>query len=57
MAAFTMGISALDYSDTDATYNTNGLTFKLYREHFGTIPVEVTGNSPQPAPKWPIGGD
>jgi alpha-N-arabinofuranosidase len=30
---------------------------KLYREHFGTIPVEVTGNSPQAAPKWPIGGD
>jgi alpha-N-arabinofuranosidase len=57
MAAFTMGISALDYSGTDATYNTNGLTLKLYREHFGTIPVEVTGNSPQAAPKWPIGGD
>jgi alpha-N-arabinofuranosidase len=57
MSAFTQGVSTLDYSKTDATYNTTGLMFKLYKEHFGTIPVEVTGNSPQPAPKWPIGGD
>lgn len=52
MSAFTMGISTLDYSQTAATLNTNGLLFKLYGEHFGEgcIPVALTGNSPQPVP-------
>jgi alpha-N-arabinofuranosidase len=57
MAAFTFATSTLDFNATDATYNTTGLMFKLYREHYGTLPVEVAGNSPQPAPKWPVGGD
>jgi alpha-N-arabinofuranosidase len=29
----------------------------MYRKHFGTIPLEISGSSPQPAPKWPAGGD
>jgi alpha-N-arabinofuranosidase len=31
--------------------------FKLYGEHFGarTIPLAIEGNSPQPAPKYPVG--
>jgi alpha-N-arabinofuranosidase len=57
MSAFTFGISCLDFSARDAIYNSHGVLFKFYREHFGTLPVEVTGNSPQPPPKWPIGGD
>jgi alpha-N-arabinofuranosidase len=57
MSAFTMGTSTLDSSETDAVYNSTGLTFKLYRDHFGTIPVAVSGNSPQPAPKFPVSGD
>jgi alpha-L-arabinofuranosidase len=57
MAAFTFATSTLDFNATEATYNTTGLMFKLYREHYGTLPVEITGNSPQPAPKWPVGGD
>jgi alpha-L-arabinofuranosidase len=57
MAAFTFATSALDYNATDATFNTTGLMFRLYRKHYGTLPIEVTGNSPQPAPKWPVGGD
>jgi alpha-L-arabinofuranosidase len=57
MSAFTFGPSCLDYNPTDAAYNTTGLMFKFYREHFGTLPVTVTGNSPQPEPKWPVGGD
>jgi alpha-N-arabinofuranosidase len=57
MSAFTMGLSTLDLSATDSTFNTNGLMFKIYRDHFGTLPVEVSGNSPQPAPKWPVGGE
>jgi alpha-N-arabinofuranosidase len=57
IAAFTMGTSTLDITPTDATLNSTGLTFKLYRDHFGTLPVAVRGNSPQPLPKWPVGGD
>ncbi len=52
MTAFTMGISTLDFNQTAATLNTNGLLFKLYGEHLGagSVPVALTGNSPQPAP-------
>jgi alpha-N-arabinofuranosidase len=57
MSAFTMGISTLDFNQTASTLNTNGLLFKLYGDHFGSIPVAVSGNSPQPAPKYPPGGD
>ena len=58
MSAHTMGVSTLDYNRTAAVFNTTGLLFKLYGEHFfGSIPVALSGNSPQPAPKYPIGGD
>jgi alpha-L-arabinofuranosidase len=59
MSAHTMGVSTLDYTPTAATMNTTGLVFKLYGNHFvpGSIPVTLTGNSPQPAPQYPIGGD
>ncbi len=58
MAAHTMGTSTLDISPTASVLNTLGLTFKLYGDHFvGSIPVAVSGKSPQPAPKYPIGGD
>jgi alpha-N-arabinofuranosidase len=33
------------------------MLFKMYRDHFGVIPVEVTGDSPQPKPTFPAGGD
>ncbi len=58
MSAHTMGVSTLDYNPVAATMNTTGLLFKLYGEHFvGSIPVALTGSSPQPAPKYPPGGD
>jgi alpha-N-arabinofuranosidase len=59
MSAHTMGVSTLDYTPTTATLNTTGLMFKLYGAHFvaGSIPVALTGNSPQPAPQYPVGGD
>jgi alpha-N-arabinofuranosidase len=57
MSAFTFGISCLDFNSTEAIYNSTGRLFKFYREHLGTLPVQVTGNSPQPAPMWPVGGD
>ncbi|HEU5350858.1 MAG TPA: alpha-N-arabinofuranosidase [Terracidiphilus sp.] len=59
MSARTMGVSTLDYTPTAAVFNTTGLVYKLYGEGFvpGSIPVALTGNSPQPAPQYPIGGD
>ena len=57
MSAFTMGVSTLEYNATEAAYNTNGLLFKLYGDHLGSIPVALSGNSPQPAPKYAIAGD
>jgi alpha-L-arabinofuranosidase len=57
MAAFTMGTSTLDSNATGATLNPIGLLFKLYRDHLGELPVEVSGNSPVPAPRWPAAPD
>lgn len=48
MSAHTMGTSTLDITPTASTLNTIGLTFKLYHQFVGTIPVAVTGSSPQP---------
>jgi len=57
MAAYTMSVSTIDYNATAATYNSRGLLYKTYREHLGTLPVGISGNSPQPAPKYPPYGD
>jgi len=57
-SAHTMGVSTLDYNRTAATMNTTGLLFKMYGDRFlGSIPVALSGNSPQPAPQYPVGGD
>jgi len=53
MAAYTMAVSTLSYNATDAVYNSRGLLYKMYRDHLGTLPVAVFGNSPQPVPKYP----
>jgi alpha-N-arabinofuranosidase len=57
MAAYTMAVSTLDFNSSGAVYNSRGVLYKLYRDHFGTLPVAVSGNSPQPAPKYPPYGD
>jgi len=57
MAAYTFATSCIEWNATDATFNAAGLLFKLYRDHFGVIPVQVGGNSPQPEPMYPVGGD
>ncbi len=57
MAAYTMAVSTLDLSPTAATYNSRGLLYKMYRDHFGVLPVALTGNSPQPVPTRPPYGD
>jgi alpha-N-arabinofuranosidase len=57
MAAQTTGVALVDFNRTSATMNALGLLYQLYGEHFGggSIPVALTGNSPQPAPKFPAG--
>jgi len=57
MAGHTMGTSSIEFNATDAALNTTGLLFQLYRNHFGTVPVEVAGNSAPPPPKYAVGGD
>jgi alpha-N-arabinofuranosidase len=57
MAGHTMGMSSIDYNETGAALNTTGHFFKLYRDHFGSVPVEVGGNSPTPPPLYPVGAD
>jgi alpha-N-arabinofuranosidase len=57
MAGHTMGTSSIEFNATEAALNATGLLFQLYRDHFGTVPVEVGGNAPPPAPKYPVGGD
>ena len=57
LGAFTFATAMISENRTDAVLSPTGLLFKMYREHFGTIPVEVSGNSPQPKPLYPAGGD
>ncbi len=57
MAGHTMATSVLDFNPNGAALNATGLVFKLYRDHMGTVPVAVDGNSPALAPtRPPIGG-
>ena len=57
MAAQTTGVSLIDFNRTASTINALGLLYRMYGDHIvGAIPVAVSGNSPQPAPKYPAGG-
>jgi alpha-N-arabinofuranosidase len=56
MGAQTTGVSLIDFNRTASTMNGLGLVYKMYGDHFaGAIPVALSGNSPQPAPKYPAG--
>lgn len=57
MGALTFATATMSSNRTEAILNPTGMLFKMYRDHFGTIPVEVSGNSPQPKPTFPAGGD
>jgi alpha-N-arabinofuranosidase len=57
MGAFTFATAMMSSNRTEAVLNPTGMLFKMYRDHFGVIPVEVTGDSPQPKPTFPAGGD
>jgi len=56
MGAQTTGVSLIDFNRTTSTLSGLGLVYKMYGDHFvGAIPVALSGNSPQPAPKYPAG--
>ncbi len=57
MANLTFATATFNSKGTEAVLNPTGLLFKMYRDHFGVIPVVVGGNSPQPKPVFPAGGD
>ncbi|MDN4502392.1 hypothetical protein QX776_08255 [Alteromonadaceae bacterium BrNp21-10] len=57
MAGYTMATAWIDFNRTLSTISTKGRIFQLFNKHYGTIPIAVDGNSPQPAPQYPIGGD
>jgi alpha-L-arabinofuranosidase len=57
LGAFTFATATMSENRTDAVLNPTGLLFKMYRDHFGVIPVEVSGDSLQPKPIYPAGGD
>ncbi len=57
LGAFTFATAMINEDRTRAVLSPTGLLFKMYREHFGSIPVEVSGDSPQPKPLYPAGGD
>ena len=57
MAGYTMATAWLDFDRTRSLISAKGRVFQLYNKYFGKWPLAVTGNSPVPAPRYPIGGD
>lgn len=57
MANYTFATALLKTDGTNVTLNANGLVFMLYSRHFGSSPVKVTGDSPQPKPNAPFGAE
>ena len=58
MSAHTMGVSTLDFNRTAAALNTRDSCSRCTAINLlASIPVALHGNSPQPAPKYPVGGD
>ena len=58
MGAHTMGTSSLDITPTASTVNALGVVYELYGEHLpGTVPLAVSGNSPQPAQNTNFGDE
>ncbi|MDG5766132.1 hypothetical protein QA596_01550 [Balneolales bacterium ANBcel1] len=56
MANFTFANSLLSMNRTEAALSPTGLLFKLYSNHYGHIPVTVSGNRPQTEPVYGPGG-
>jgi len=57
LATLTFVTGTYSAAGGEAILNPVGMLFKFYRDYYGTIPVDVSGNSPQPKPKDPPGGE
>ena len=57
LGAFTFATAMMSEDRSQAILNPTGMLFKMYQEHFGSLPVSVSGDSPQPKPIFPAGGD
>ena len=57
MSAYTHAAGLLAYDKTSVNILPVGLMFKMYRQHFGTIPLAIAGNSPQHDVKGTVGVD
>jgi alpha-N-arabinofuranosidase len=57
LSAYTGAPELLAISKTAVGTKPIGLMFELYRHHFGTIPVAITGNSPQHEVHGTVGVD
>lgn len=57
LGALTFATATFSAVRGQAVLNPVGMLFKFYRDCYGTIPVETSGNSPQPEPKDPPGGE
>lgn len=57
MAGYTMATGWIDHDRTRSVISATGRLYQMYNQHFGTIPVEVTGTAPVPKPEFPAGGD
>ncbi len=57
MGGYTAVTGCLEFNANDACYSSVGLLFKLYRQEFGTLPLIVSGNSPQHPVSGTIGVD
>ncbi|HBF33529.1 TPA: alpha-N-arabinofuranosidase [Candidatus Sumerlaeota bacterium] len=57
VATMTFVTGAYSAKHGQAALNPTGMIFKFYHEHYGTIPVNVSGNAPQPKVIDPVGGE
>jgi alpha-N-arabinofuranosidase len=57
MGAYTASTGVISFDKVATNIAPVGLMFKLYRRHFGTIPVAIAGNSPQHEVKGTVNFD
>ncbi len=57
LSGYTAFSSCISHNAHETTYSPTGLAFRLLREHYGTIPVALTGNVPQKDVPGTVGVD
>jgi alpha-N-arabinofuranosidase len=57
MSGYTGMVSCISHNAHETTFSPLGLVYLMYKEHYGVIPVDVGGNSPQPQTSGTVGVD